>query len=100
MSSQRFPAELRFLDQCSDADALHRSAWFLLSPFSANQWRCRFGELELFLDFSVKFSGSTLTDPAHRALLDVIKSWVCVQAHPQTECGGLTGPREMRYRVA
>ncbi|MBL8517310.1 MAG: hypothetical protein JNM76_10125 [Betaproteobacteria bacterium] len=84
MHSYSLPKELDFL-QCylGDRELEYQTAFWLLSPFNSETWKCEFGYTRFSLDFRVRLDdGLLLTSARHSELLRTLKLWLCVQTHP------------------
>ena len=91
--------ELAFLEEINgDRKKQYRSAPWLKSHYSDNAWRCIFGKIGLNVDFHIQLEdGSLLTDDRNKTLLDIFKSWMCVQTHFDAT-GGVTINPPTAYR--
>lgn len=79
-----FPEELKFLQFYNgDRHLEYRQSNWLSSPFDAEVWSFSFMSTDQYnIDFRVKLeNGSLLTDIQNRSLLELFKSWICIQTH-------------------
>lgn len=80
-------------DILGDRHSEYRSAWWLKSDFEAPIWECEFGPDHISLNFQINIDGYDLTSPIHSHLLEVCKSWLCIQTHPDITGGISHAPR-------
>lgn len=79
--------ELSFLNSIILPKAGYRSAHWLLTDFSDNEWSADFGRVSnTSWNFDVPlYDGSRLTDLKNAQLLDTLKQWLCIQAHAKVD---------------
>lgn len=98
------PSELNFITRLPSADAgLFRSAEWLNSKFEDSVWNVRIAQnskKDVVIDFNIRLDdGLLLTDPKHQVLLESIKSFLCLSAHPMAAGGAQLSPRTVEIRV-
>jgi hypothetical protein len=101
MRETDLPEALAFLQEGGSAhEPLHRRASFLESSFESNLWNLRIGDWQLTVDFEIEVGANLrLVDSKCRGLLNVLKSWICVQDHPDAAKGLILAPGSMRNRI-
>lgn len=99
--SKVLPKELAFIDQYRvDSYSLEHAFW-LTSPFPANTWTCKFGDIVRVIDFCKELDdGSSLTDTRNSQLLNNIKRFLCLQTHPLLSGTVVLNPTTAATRVS
>jgi len=98
----KYSGELQFLENLLQTrDRPYRNASWLKSCFSDDVWECTFSAEHSFrISFAVTLpDGKLLTSGTHRATLEVLKCWLCVQTHPHATGGHILAPRSAMNRV-
>lgn len=96
------PKEIDFINQYRfNEQSLERATW-RISPFGSEIWYCKFGEAgETTIDFRIKIDDdSLLTAQQNQALLNSIKSFLCLQTHPAITGSVTLSPSTARAKIA
>jgi len=82
--SDFWKSDLSFLNQiASDRSVDYQTSPILMSPFQDAYWVLDFSKHgQITLDFNIKLDdGSLLTQSKNQPLLQIFKSWICIQTH-------------------
>jgi len=99
--TETYIKELAFLEEINgDRKRQYRSASWRKSPYDNDVWQCTFGKTSFNVDFHIKLEdGSLLTNARHRPLLDIFKSWMCLQTHFDATGGATLNPSTAYIKV-
>lgn len=92
------PSELQFLSEIFDSREIqYREAKWRTNSFDEDTWTTDCG---FEIDFHVRLDdGALLTERCHRSLLEVFKTWLCVQGHFDSTGDQLLGAAYIQTRV-
>lgn len=93
--------ELAFLNDFCDNEDRYRQAYWLKGNYSDNVWECSFADQrDLTIRFDIELhNGTSLTDSKNAELLDIFKSWLCIQSHPSITGGIPLKSIVLRHRL-
>lgn len=98
-----YEGKLSFLNHVmAKGPEIYRSASWLYSSFSADQWEVRFAHLKHphVIDFRVRMSdGNLLTDAEHLPLLTTFREWLCACTHPHATAARVLNSQTAQTRV-